>query len=86
MDRQMSESLDRWITGNYGEDSIKGNYFCLECGECVDDLVAGGGPETELMCMECREKNDLEPDINNEKAHRDWVSRTHGGDDPREER
>jgi len=79
--------LDNWITGHYGEDQYKrGTYFCLECGECVDDLVTEGGLETELYCEVCREKLDLEPDINNEKAHRDWVSRTHGGDDPREER
>jgi hypothetical protein len=29
---------------------------------------------------------DDEPDINDEKAHRDWVMENHGGDDPRVER
>jgi hypothetical protein len=50
------DGLDKWITGSWGEDSVKGNYFCLECGACVDDLVREGGPETELLCDKCREE------------------------------
>ena len=49
--------LDNWITGHYGEDQFKGTYFCLECGECVDDLVREGGPKTELLCKKCREES-----------------------------
>jgi len=35
MDKRMSESLDRYITGNYGEDQFRGDE--LEVCECEDD-------------------------------------------------
>jgi formylmethanofuran dehydrogenase subunit E len=36
MDKALSESLDKYITGNYGEDQLtEGN--CEICGEIFDD-------------------------------------------------
>lgn len=33
MDRRMSESLDRYITGNYGEDQFKPPFICEDCDQ-----------------------------------------------------
>lgn len=40
MDRFQRESLDRYITGNYGEDQFRGE-FCL-CGHAEDEHLDNG--------------------------------------------
>jgi len=45
MDGRMAESLDRWITGNYGEDQFKDAVFCKDCthytvGHCTNEQSA----------------------------------------------
>jgi len=35
MDQRMRNSLDKWITGNYGEDQFKGMDKCPNCGETL---------------------------------------------------
>jgi hypothetical protein len=37
MDGHMSESLDRWITGNYGEDQFGPWGCCPACGASQED-------------------------------------------------
>jgi hypothetical protein len=43
-------ALDRWITGNYGEDQFKG-----ECAKCGDYRHL----DENDLCEKCREKEDL---------------------------
>jgi len=49
MDRQMSESLDRFITGNYGEDSVK-ELVCSYDGTSAEDM---GELESGWQCPTC---------------------------------
>lgn len=48
-------ALDRWITGNYGEDQYRGN--CENCGNYFYS-------DEEELCDECRKKQQ-ENDKNN---------------------
>lgn len=36
----MSGALDRYITGNYGEDQFRGECVCDECGRHFENVVA----------------------------------------------
>ena len=55
-------ALDRWITGNYGEDQFKGCAECLKCKELFYPVNNGVDPiDTEcFLCIErecdCGEK------------------------------
>jgi predicted Zn-ribbon and HTH transcriptional regulator len=46
-DRHMSDSLDRWITGNYGEDQFGAPNRCRNCGKSEEDANLDG------TCSEC---------------------------------
>ena len=46
-----NDALDRYITGNYGEDQFKGPYYCTICG--VNEVDAEDGFDT---CEECLSK------------------------------
>ena len=57
IDKRMSESLDRWITGNYGEDQFIGDN--LELCECEDESCEICNPqitEEEEFCNDDCEK------------------------------
>jgi uncharacterized CHY-type Zn-finger protein len=51
--RRMSEDLDRYITGNYGEDQFKNDtFYCGFCGKefSIDEYELMGG-----ICSNCGE-------------------------------
>ena len=63
MDRLMRQSLDRWITGNYGEDQFLGYFDCPACDKtdlAYDDqlYVEEARDEGEERCPHC--KKDFE--------------------------
>lgn len=76
MDRHMSESLDRYVTGNYGEDQFKGdeefeifmentcsNCICVKWCPTVDKFYAGDDYEPCLIVkaiMDMREAQEME--------------------------
>lgn len=49
MDQRMRNSLDNYITGNYGEGQLRREDLCEGCGEEVatEETVAG------LLCRKC---------------------------------
>lgn len=58
MDRRMSQDLDRYITGNYGEDEF--GEECGECGgegwvvaDCFEDTCCCADPELEHGMVRC---------------------------------
>lgn len=49
-------NLDRWITGNYGEDAFKEEKPVTYCTDCGRPLYAGDTAYrfvTDLICEEC---------------------------------
>lgn len=52
MDRQLDRNaLDRYITGNYGEDRYRGMVECQVCGELYD-------PDDSQECPNCTENTE----------------------------
>ena len=58
-------SLDRWITGNYGDDRYLGQHECRECGNWLlddgDDLVRDS--RGTLVCPFCGDEHRDEWDF-----------------------
>jgi len=48
-------ALDRYITGNYGEDQFRGLFKCSKCGELLCDQDNDTDAETGV-CFMCRER------------------------------
>ena len=55
MNQRERDSLDRWITGNYGEDYFNPDEnYCCHCGIILEGKVFyEAGLETEPLCEEC---------------------------------
>lgn len=64
MDRRTADALDRYITGNYGEDQFKHRPegdFCFECGEKEAVFVF---MEDDLrLCEDCAKPHMDDPDL-----------------------
>lgn len=52
--RDISASLDNWITGHYGEDQFRGLSKCRVCGELLCDSF--DRDEYDGVCFLCRER------------------------------
>ena len=72
--------LDRWITGNYGQDQFKGEAFCQDCthyraGHCTNEQWAYHGKpmEAEDACdeIEVCDPRDDEPHDFDERRDED---------------
>ena len=55
-DKRMDAALDRYITGNYGEDQFKGcRYECAKCGKELEEeeIFDFDNEPCECYCEDC---------------------------------